>query len=168
MLVGCSDSGVVLLIFTPNPGESIVLSKHSVPFTGSMDGFVSPGGSISCDPGWTNITTEAEGEILHCGKTTMNAENCSHSTSQQGGVIENGFGTLTAANGDIIYIAYSGTYVFDTFPPTMSTFSLTGIVIEGSGRFEGVTGSINAEAVQDFSSGPPWQTSLTWTGTIEY
>ena len=167
MLVGCSDTGDDLSTLAPKNEESQVLSKQPVPFNGSMDGLVNPGGSVSCDPGWGTINLEAEGEVLHCGRTTLYAENCSQATSQQGGEIENGFSTLTAANGDQIYVAYSGTFVFDTYPPTMGTFSLTGTIIGGTGRFEGATGSIDIGGTQQYG-GYPNPFSLTWTGTIEY
>ena len=167
MLVGCSDTGDDISPLTPKNEESQLLSKQPVPFNGSMDGFVNPGSSGSCDPGWSDLTIEAEGEVLHCGRTTLNAENCSQVTSQQGGVIENGFGTLTSANGDKINLAYSGTYVFDTYPPTMGTFSLTGTIVGGTGRFEDATGSIDIGGTQQFG-GFPNPITLTWTGTIEY
>ena len=167
MLVGCSDTGDDLSTLSPNQEESTILNKHSVPFNGSMDGLVNPGGSVSCDPGWATINLEAEGEVLHCGRTTLNAANCSRVTSQQGGEIENGSATLTAANGDIIYVSYSGTFVFDTYPPTMGTFSISGTITGGTGRFEGATGSIDLGGTQQYGAYPdPF--SLSWTGTIEY
>ena len=168
MLVGCSDTGDDLSTLSPNSREPTVLAKHDVPFIGSMDGLVSPGGSVSCEPGWQTVSLDAEGEVLHCGKSTLHSENCSMGTSQQGGVVENGFGEIIAASGDTIYVAYSGTFTFDTYPPTMGTFSLTGTIVGGSGRFEGATGSIDVSAVQDYTVGPPWHASLSWTGTIEY
>ena len=167
MLVGCSDTGDDISTLAPNQDESPNLSKEFVPFNGSMDGLVNLGGSVSCDPGWTTLNFEAQGEVLHCGTSTIYGENCSQATSQQGGEIENGFATITAANGDKIDIAYYGTYVFDTYPPTMGTFSLTGTIVGGTGRFDGAAGSINVEAVQHFT-GFPDPITLTWTGTIEY
>ena len=168
MLMGCTDTGEDISTLAPKPEESPLLSKQPVPFSGSMNGYVNPGGSVSCDPGWQTVTLEAEGEVLHCGQCKLYSENCSQGTSQQGGVVENGFGEIIAASGDTIYVAYSGTFTFDTYPPTMGTFSLTGSVVGGSGRFEGATGSIDVSAVQHYTVGPPWQASLSWTGTIQY
>jgi len=167
MLIGCSDTGDDISTLAPNQDNSPNLSKESVPFNATMNGYVNPGGSVSCDPGWATLNFEVQGEVLHCGNSTLYGENCAQVTSQQAGVIENGFGTLTAANGDKIYVAYSGTYEFDTYPPTMGTFSITGTIVGGTGRFEGATGSIDVGGTQQYG-GFPNPITLTWTGTIEY
>jgi hypothetical protein len=168
MIAGCSDTGTELTPVAPKLEESPNLSKQTVPFNASMNGYVNIGGSASCGSGWTAITLEAEGEVLHCGRSTLYGENCSQATSTQGGIVENGFGKITAADGDTIYITYSGTYVFDTYPPTTATFSINGTIVGGTGTFEGATGSIEVEAVEDFTTGPPWSATLNWTGTIKY
>ena len=61
------------------------------------------------------------------------------------GAVQTGSGTLTAANGDVLVVTFSG-IITDTSPThntSTSVFTITG----GTGRFEDATGTFTADAV---------------------
>jgi hypothetical protein len=66
--------------------------------------------------------------------------------------------TLTASNGDTVSGLFAG-YLL----PDLSGFSTTGPLVEGSGRFEGVTGQVSFQGVVDL---PTLTVMNTLTGTI--
>ncbi len=81
------------------------------------------------------LQVTGEGYALHLGGTTWHTGDmwgCFDGT--QGGTMQ-----FTAANGDLLFGAFEGTWT--DVPPAPVTFQGTFWITGGTGRFEGVTGS---------------------------
>jgi hypothetical protein len=150
----------------------VSLEKVLVPFNGSYDGIADQGGTSTCGTGWTNKFSYGEGKATHAGKSIFELDYCILTTSMAGGLIDNGTGTLTAANGDKIYCSFTGTYAFSGgWPPTLNTITGYGVITGGTGRFEGATGYFNAGGTQDLTNYPAISetpSTFWFTGEIKY
>lgn len=76
-----------------------------------------------------------------------------------------GAGTLTAANGDELWIAVAGEIVPSSDPEFDFEFSDPFTIVGGSGRFEGATGGGTTRSFVDATADPS-RTYHRWTGTI--
>jgi hypothetical protein len=138
-------------------------TRHDVPFSGDVTGeanfATNPKG---CAAGFTTIT-DAKGQALHMGLTSWHSEHC----VVNGSSIEGGELVLTAANGDQVHVAYSGSCALDGM-----TVNCTGpaVISGGTGRFEHASGTaqwsgaIAFEGFDDVS----WAGRWWWKGTIVY
>lgn len=89
-------------------------------------------------------TIEGSGAFAHLGNTTI-ALDFTISVSGSGEAVQSGSGTLTAANGDVLFVTFSGT-ITDTSPThntSTSVFTITG----GTGRFVDASGTFTVEAI---------------------
>ena len=78
-------------------------------------------------------------ELQHLGRTIGSVEETA--TLTQNGPLITNTATYTAANGDQLFVAFSGT---GTFPVDgVISFSGTETVTGGTGRFDGATGSLH-------------------------
>jgi len=107
---------------------------------------------------FSNNTITGTGEGTHIGRFTIianhNDENYPYLT---------GTGTITAANGDQIFITRSG-YIEDNGNGTISvTFDNT--ITRGTGRFSGATGSFTTISVANNTTS---RGTTTFMGTINY
>jgi hypothetical protein len=78
----------------------------------------------------------AEGEATHLGHYTLIGDFVVDVRFATG----TGVYTLTAANGDMLFLDMEGHAVLTDFTKTVANFTVTG----GTGRFEGATGSFTA------------------------
>lgn len=138
------------------------------PFQGSAVGSVTFIPGTDCQNyGGLNFRTDgfAVGTSSHLGRTVLNTSHCSPEGPDFAGEA-----TLVAANGDEVYIEYSGV----NSPPDPDTMiivsSTTFVIVGGSGRFDGAHGggTLTAyglfEGFEDFE----WPASWVWEGTISY
>lgn len=145
------------------------------PFKGRADGLVSFSmvGTDVCPALGLQTESNATGKMNHMGSTSMSAEHC----TPTGAVISDGAMTLTAANGDEVYVSYDGVQLDlpDFMGGTVSVGELIPIegdfeVVGGTGRFDGATGSGTwvASAVYEGLSDPAWAATWHFAGTIDY
>jgi hypothetical protein len=81
-------------------------------------------------------TDTAEGEATHVGRFTLTSD---IAVDVRFGTAT-GTSTLTAANGDLLFLTLTGYAVAPAFIETVANYTITG----GTGRFEGATGSFTA------------------------
>ena len=88
-------------------------------------------------------TIEGSFPVSHLGLTTT-ALDLTITTSGSGSIIQTGSGTLTAANGDVLFVDFIGT-ITQISPINESTavFTITG----GTGRFVDASGTFTVVAV---------------------
>lgn len=105
------------------------------PLSGTLSGVVNFEQDLNCPIGLKTVS-DATGIFSHLGHTTMHSEHC----TPTGDFITGGIMTLTAANGDEITINYNGKAPFPA--PGTTVISITGdaLMVDGTGRFDGVTG----------------------------
>lgn len=78
---------------------------------------------------------------------------------------ENGLGTLTAANGDRLFITIAGAVLPSDHPDFDFEFSDPFEIVGGTGRFDGATGGGVTNSLVDFQSQPS-RTEHDWSGTL--
>lgn len=140
----------------------------SRPFHGSVEGSLTFIPGTDCQNyGGLNVRTDgtAVGTSSHLGRMVLSTSHCSPE-----GPGFAGEATLVAANGDEVYIEYSGV----NSPPDPDTMiilsSTTFVIVGGSGRFDGAQGGgtltayVLYEGFEDFE----WPASWVWEGTIGY
>lgn len=145
----------------------------SVPFRADMftqgQGLV-PSSACGAFPRLLN-TQVGEGEASHLGRFSVVITFCMDVTAVLDGMLtegesipyDNGFGTLTAANGDVLYLEISGAVLPSDDPDYdfefMDAFQFTG----GTGRFAGATGEgMTASFVNQSED----RTDHEWVGTL--
>lgn len=116
-------------------------------------------------------TQIGEGEATHLGRFSAVITFCVDLTDVLDGMFtageslpyENGFGTLTAANGDVLYLEISGAVLPSDHPDYdlefQDPFHFTG----GTGRFAGATGEGMTASFVDQSDD---RTDHEWVGTL--
>lgn len=141
------------------------------PFKGAVTGGVwyQPVG----DPPILTTMSAASGHARHMGLTRMTAR---HPTPPLG---SSGYGpgemVLTAANGDEVWITYTGHLEFDVSADAGTWFvgPVACTITGGTGRFDDATGSadMTLRILYPGSLDPalsPWAASWTWHGRIRY
>ena len=109
------------------------MAGDQVPYKGEEVGVVT-GGSFQFPFG--HLSTAAQGEATHIGHYTLTGDF----------VVDVRFGTatgvytLTAANGDMLFLDMEGHADLTDLTKTVANFTVTG----GTGRFEGATGGFSA------------------------
>jgi hypothetical protein len=137
-------------------------------------GFV-PVGEDVCPPsdvlwGLLMTTGVGTGTASHLGLTTMTSQHC----TPRGNAITGGELTLIAANGDEVFLEYSGTSpVPDPDIPIGTVFfaELDFLIVGGSGRFQDAEGegTMTVRVVFGGFESFVWPgISWTWDGTIAY
>jgi len=109
-----------------------------------------------------------QGQFLHLGRTRVHMTHCTWLNLDTGaGWTGVGDMTLTAANGDTLFLHYQGTFQMDPWPDfvTSTVDSIPWTVVGGSGRFKHATGSGGGTNFAVMASG-----GSTWwlSGTITY
>ena len=164
-LVILTVCALALVVFTA------AASAKSVdrPFKGSVSGIVwwEPVGDV--------LTTfsSAVGNASHMGRTMMTAHHPTPSLADP-----NNYGPgdmiLTAANGDEVWITYSGYLEFNPVAPAGTWFVGPGpiTIIGGTGRFDGATGSAEMTLHLQYPGSlflpDPWAAWWTLNGRIRY
>lgn len=137
------------------------------PFKGAVSGallFVHDEGCTD-NPWELRTNSVASGNITHLGRTEMEGGHC----TPTGPTSDGGKMTLTAANGDHVFIDYVGTAA----PPNAEGIVVVELefdIVGGDGRFDGAsgggTGNVFAvfEGFEDFD----WPATWVFEGTIGY
>ena len=117
-----------------------------------------------CGPNALTIGFEGVGIATHFGRMEGVGSNCtSFSLATEAVPIWNGLATFVAADGSSITMTYEGAQ--DAPVDGRATAASTFIVISGTGRFEGATGSWPSSGVIDFTTGT---FSGSFSGWISY
>jgi hypothetical protein len=130
----------------PSPAAQVQsTSSHSVPLKGTIEGVA------TLDPFMIDTTTGnivvpvhskgATGNLSQLGLTEFNSTHTTviqASTGYTTSVIQDGLGTLKAANGDLITFTYTGTGVANGTGGFTDTFNF--VITGGTGRFSGASG----------------------------
>ena len=118
------------------------------------------GGRCSIPSDWVT-TFDGAGNAVHLGQVTVEESHCTQIdifTVPNPGIFQDGRMVITAANGDELWIAYSGGFLFTPgATPDVGVSQIdisTMTVVGGTGRFAGATGSISGHAVDNFPAGP--------------
>jgi hypothetical protein len=118
---------------------------------------------------------ECQGNCTHLGLFTavVNYEvTYNDPNNPTGGSLVNGTAVMTAANGDIVNLAFSsGSWWFQAPVNPMVAFTCNLTVTGGTGRFEGATGTLEGSGTQNFygpTSTQPQEVWFNWTGQIQY
>lgn len=180
LFAGCAEESIV----SPEvaSGENVVddaakaLGRANgavtVPFRAS---FYSIGGAESdpsCGdfPRFSKNTQDGDGEATHLGRFSFHATFCQDIADvlDDGQLTEgesvpywNGVATLTAANGDELWITVAGAIVLSDHPDYDVEFHDPFEFVGGTGRFEGASGN----GVTD-SYGVAGRVEHTWSGTL--
>jgi hypothetical protein len=118
-------------------------NPHPRPFMGSMSGeAIGDYDSGACldvtGAPWQTFTNVA-GNITHLGLAEFHMSHCS---TLDGTQLVNGAGTLVAANGDEIWVTYTANLISPfTPPPVVLVYLQHTVVVGGTGRFEGASGT---------------------------
>lgn len=159
VLVALAVAGPV----TANHGNS----DQMVPFRAAITTYDSPEsyGPPSCEGGEWDFSTSGWGVVTHLGRVEWEQTHCTHMDFDAGlGWVEDGLGTMTAANGDILYVSYDVTFTFDEQYSylTIQSWEVTG----GTGRFAGATGGGTGVGLGDYAVA--FVTVSQWAGSIAY
>ena len=139
------------------------------PLTGSAVTSDSMGSAEGCalpDAMWS-YSGEGPGTFAHLGRVWFEIDHCSLMTSPTSGMFSGGTITMTAANGDQLYMSEEGSFVLVMGPegPVTSLIELTWEITGGTGRFSDAEGEGTSSPVGDLIAGT---TSATFTGSISY
>jgi len=145
---------------------------HESPIGGASAGVDTYGDPSTCPAGavWRYFHS-GTGELSHLGAVTVEVTHCTWLDSATTGHAGPGTITFTAANGDSLMLAHQAS--FEVVTPTagrlLSLIDLEWEVVEGTGRFEGATGTGGGSGVSDIDlvTGASTTTVSYW-GTIAY
>jgi len=118
-------------------------NPHPRPFMGSMNGeatadYVS-GACLDVTGAWWQTLTHVTGNMTHVGQSEFYMSHCS---TVDGTQLVNGMGNLVAANGDEIWVTYTADLISPfTPPPVVLIYEVHFVVVGGTGRFEGASGT---------------------------
>lgn len=137
----------------------------SRPFKGTITGFATFPTDPGCPIGLRTVA-DGSGTASHLGLVSMTSSHCTPATDQLTG----GQMTLVAANGDELYLTYSGTS--GPLPPVGGVINAPthNVIVGGTGRFADATGEADFTALVTFAGFgvPVWPITWTWDGTISY
>jgi hypothetical protein len=138
------------------------------PISGVGHGIDSMGDPAVCTPAQPiHYVNTGVGRVLHLGVVTYEVNHCTSFDPASGtGAFGPGTLTIEAANGDTLVLAERGTFRFvPTGDTVLSYIDLVWEVVDGTGRFEGATGSGAGAPVGDVLAGT---LTLTFWGSISY
>ena len=107
------------------------------------------------------------GTFAHLGRVWFEIAHCSKMTGPTTGEFGGGTITLTAANGDELYMSEQGTFdlVMGPTGPVTSLIQVSWEITGGTGRFAGAKGEGISKPVGDLATST---TSASFTGWISY
>ncbi|HMB94097.1 MAG TPA: hypothetical protein VKP65_24830 [Rhodothermales bacterium] len=181
---GCGDPAPTAVSASPD-GDVLAASKKAntwgrsngavtlplkAVFFSDETGFT-PDPTCGVAPPYFRVTQEGFGEATHLGRFTFYATFCVDATDVLDGMLTagesipyfDGFGTLTAANGDELWIELAGEILPVDDPVFEYQFSDPFDVVGGTGRFDGASGSgvTNSFVDTDIS-----RTQHEWSGVL--
>jgi hypothetical protein len=121
-----------------SPQDEITMSKVPVPFKVKWDAVstLTPTGPYT----GTGLI-EGGGIGTHVGKFTSLTTNEYQLTSATSGILSNGVHTLTAANGDLMYATFTGSWIVNS--EGIYEYTSTMVFTGGTGRFVNLEGTLN-------------------------
>ena len=128
------------------------------------------GGRCSAPSSWVT-TINSAGDASRLGHVAVHQSHCTQinvfAPPPLPATFADGRMTVTAANGDELWIAYTGSFLFyptdEATGLSVLTYSMT--IVGGTGRFTGASGSLTGSAEDNFPAGPH---VATFIGTITY
>ena len=105
--------------------------------------------------------TDGTGTVSHLGRVDFQLTHCTAPPSLNHGEL-----VLTAANGDVLEMAYQG--VITEVSETYATWEFEWSVAGGTGRFDGATGSGVGHALSLIDLNPERGTTISLEGEIAY
>lgn len=142
-------------------------TSHPQPIFGASYGPDEYGDPIGCPDGtsWRYSST-ATGRMSHLGNITVEVTHCTvlSTASFSGGEM-----TITAASGDQLFLEHSGTFELtldESGFPVRSDVDLDWVIVGGTGRFQGATGSGEGTGFGLFEGGTTTGTTMNYVGTI--
>lgn len=143
-------------------------SAQWVPLKGTVSGLVQflPAGDCADLIGLATTVENARGVASHLGRTTMSSRHC----TPMGDNFGPGEMTLVAANGDELYMTYTGSAPYPAPGTEVIVGTSTNMITGGTGRFEGATGTLEMTIEIQFEGldDPSWPATWTMTGMIKY
>lgn len=137
------------------------------PFTGKVVGAAHVEPDSSCPIGLRTVS-EASGTARHLGSVSISASHCTPVAD----VLTGGQWTFVAANGDELYMTYTGTCSPFPLPPVGETITCHTMneIVGGTGRFTNATGEVHVTGLVTWTGfGAPFlPATFTWDGTISY
>jgi hypothetical protein len=159
------------LLSVPGVTVEVQPAAHSVPMKGTVSG-VATLGATSFDQfgnAVVPVSSTGSGTISHLGKVTMTESHTTTILASSGyktSAVTGGEATIVAANGDELFLTFSGTGILTGPGQFADTFNYT--VTGGTGRFEGAggTGVIHSTDGQGTGNRVPFVFDLA--GVISY
>jgi hypothetical protein len=123
------------------------VAGNLVPFKGTDSGMV----QVIGQPSLTVVITHdvSSGHGTHVGAYMLEGQESIDLTTL---AISNGMATLTAANGDEIFLSYSG-QAMPSSTPGFLTSTFTATITGGTGRFGGAIGSLTFSSIGSLATG---------------
>lgn len=170
--------GVLAAPAAATQGQAVPFSMHVVGLDRPLD--MSPGfpfvgstfdGRCSVPSTWVT-TIDSTGTAAHLGLVSVTQSHCTWFDVLGTATTENPFVdgrmVITAANGDQLWVHYSGYFLFAATSEAVGVSDIhyeTMTIVGGTGRFEGASGSLTGRARDDFPAGP---NAASFAGTIVY
>ena len=132
-----------------------VAAGEQVPFKGSLEGDVTV---TPLTPPYVQVDVDATGNATHLGQFSLDIP---HKVNRSN-MTAIGSYEFTAANGDTVFAAFTG-LATPTAIPGVLYIEETAVILGGTGRFAGATGSFTVERLYDTIAGT---TIGSFEGTI--
>ncbi|HMB92097.1 MAG TPA: hypothetical protein VKP65_14690 [Rhodothermales bacterium] len=181
-LAACTNEGIVS--HDPAPSEQLAATYTSntlgqsnravtIPFKSDFfsNGVAVPDPDCGAFPPILKNIQDGFGEATHLGRFAFHVTFCQDITDLLDGELTEGesvpywnaVGTMTAANGDELWITGSGAILPSDHPDYDFEFNDPFEFVGGTGRFEGASGDVVTHSFVDFASG---QVDHDWSGTL--
>ena len=152
-------------VLADDAGSASTAGSRARPFDGRCDTTITPLAPLPADPpNLLRLHIDYVCQLSHLGRTTASNEQTVTVTSPTTGTSENRT-TYTAANGDQLFSTWTGTATFSGPGGTDVAFSGPETYIDGTGRFDGATGSSFISGTGSLATGTA---HFTLTGTLSY
>jgi hypothetical protein len=153
-------AGLILALGVLLPGSArSAVGGTDRPFTGNTVGSASFVPDQSCPLGFRSVV-ETSGTASHLGLVSFSTDHCFAPPN----LLTQGQGTFVAANGDELYLTYTG----ECTPPDFATCITDNVVVGGTGRFADATGAFQLTALITGIGPSPVSVVFTWKGTLSY
>lgn len=158
---------VVVLVLTAASALSAGENPRPRPFWGRLAGeasFLPSDACLGITGAPFQTASASAGRMTHLGRTRFDTTHC---TTLDGSAAVGGEATFTAANRDEVWVTYTATTVAG---PPLIVQEGEFIIIGGTGRFEGASGSFHGMVYVTFEGfdDPSWPLEFVFAGTIAY